>query len=307
MPCFHPLKAYKSRERNPATGLYLIMFNPLKALVEASSFSVPCGQCIGCKIARAEQLMVRCVHESKMHAENCFLTLTFDNQHLPENYSVSKPEFQNFMKRLRKSLEPKKIRFLGTGEYGEHTLRPHYHALIFGHRPTDLKRYSQTKQGFILYNSNQISEVWPYGDVKVGSVDAGSAGYVARYALKKLHGSNEYTAAHYTRQHPISGQFYVVEPEFALYSRRPGLGSTWFDKYKSDCFPSDFLALNDGRLCAVPQYYSRKLEKEALETKRIKWKRKAHAVRNREHSTPQRLQVREEIKTSKIKLLKREL
>lgn len=304
MTCHHPLRAYKSRERNPATGRYLVTFNPVKSLVEGSSFSVPCGRCTGCKIAKAREMSVRCTHEAQMHPANSFVTLTYSNEHLPSNYSVSKTEMQLFMKRLRKSLEPQKVRFFAVGEYGDQTLRPHYHALLFNYRPHDLKYYKTSKSGHPTYISESLSQIWPYGHSDLGSVTPQSAGYVARYSMKKLSGENEITAQYYTRLHPLTGTYHTVEPEFALSSRRPGLGSTWFDKFKSDCFPSDYI-ISDGRKVTVPSYYTKKLQEE--EQNPIKRKRKAAARKDKANNTPERLKVREEILQSKVKLLKREL
>lgn len=304
MTCHHPLKAYKSRERNPATGRYLVTFNPVKALVEGSSFSVPCGRCTGCKIARSREMAARCYHEAQMYDVNSFVTLTYDDTFLPSNYSVDKTELQLFMKRLRKSIEPARVRFFGVGEYGEQTLRPHYHALLFNYQPHDLKYLKQTKSGQKLYTSDSLSKVWPYGLVSIGNVTYQSAGYVARYAMKKLNGENERTALYYTRQHPLTGTFHTVEPEFALSSRRPGLGSSWFDKFKTDAFPSDFIVV-DGKKHPVPTYYTKKLSEE--EATPFKRSRRLAATRDRANSSPDRLKVREEVLAAKIKLLKREL
>lgn len=239
-----------------------------------------------------------------MYQVNSFVTLTYENQYLPKNYSVDKTEMQLFMKRLRKSIEPSVVRFFGVGEYGEQTLRPHYHLLLFNYRPTDLKFYKNSKSGHPTYTSEQLSKLWPYGHSDIGSVTHQSAGYVARYSMKKLSGENEHTAQYYTRQHPLSGDWHTVEPEFALSSRRPGLGAAWFDKYKTDCFPSDYVIV-DGRKQTVPNYYTKKLAEE--EAKPFKRKRRIAATKDRANSTPERLKVREEILTSKIKLLKREL
>lgn len=238
-----------------------------------------------------------------MHPQNSMVNLTYDNEHLPKNYSVSKTELQLFLKRLRKSLEPQKIRYFACGEYGDQTLRPHYHLLIFNYRPTDLKYYKTSKSGHPIFTSESLSKIWTYGHADLGSVTYQSAGYIARYAMKKLSGENERTADYYTRQHPLTGTFHTVEPEFCLSSRRPGLGSTWFDKFKSDCFPADYIIV-DGKRHPVPTYYSKKLEEE--EAKPFKRARKAQQVKDKANSTPERLKVREQVLASKISTLKRE-
>ena len=68
-----------------------------------------------------------------MHEENSFLTLTFDDQHLPVDYSVSTRDMQLFIKKLRKQVQPKQVRFYLGAEYGDLNLRPHYHIILFGH------------------------------------------------------------------------------------------------------------------------------------------------------------------------------
>jgi len=242
-----------------------------------------------------------------MHTESCFLTLTYDGGNLPADYSIKLEVFQKFLKRLRKSLEPKRIRFFGCGEYGDLKGRPHYHFIIFGHRPSDLKLHSRNR-GNPLYTSEQISKVWTEGFVTVGEATYQSAAYTARYGLKKVGG--EKAVEHYTRIHPDTGQAVTVEPEFMHSSRRPGIGETWLRKYHKDVFPCDDI-VHEGKKHPVPRYYTKKLEEWKLlaerAEKRLKRKRKLNAARRKEDNTPERLRVREEVFASKINRLKREL
>ena len=90
MTCFSPLTGYRSLAADPLTGKHGIVFNPTKALIEGSSFKLPCGQCSGCRAGRAKEWSIRCAHEAKMHDRNCFLTLTYDDQNVPQDYSVRK-------------------------------------------------------------------------------------------------------------------------------------------------------------------------------------------------------------------------
>lgn len=300
--CYYPIKAYRSSEINPETGKRRITFNPHKSHVEGSSFQVPCGRCTGCMIDRSQQLATRCMHEAQMHRDNCFITLTYSNEALPINYSVNLSDWQNFMKRLRKSLEPKKVRFFACGEYGENTLRPHYHALIFNHQFSNLQFRRQNKNQDNLYTSEELSKLWPQGFHEIGQLTYKSAGYCARYCLKKIVGDK--ADDHYMRQSPVDGNWYRVSPEFAVGSRRPGLGAGWFDKFQSDAFPSDFVIV-DGRKKKPPRYYLNKL-KEVEQTK-IQRKRKREALRQRADNTKERLAVREKVQLAKLKQLKRDL
>lgn len=260
-----------------------------------------------------------------MQDENAFVTLTYDNNHLPENYSVSIREIQLFIKRLRKSLNPqtkntkhknyKKIRYFAVGEYGSKTLRPHYHLIIFGFDFSDDRTlYRWTERNDRVYVSQRLAQCWPYGDHEIGSVTKASAGYVARYSLKKVGGPA--AGGHYTRVHPFTGEVVEVEPEFATMSMKPGIGSTWFDKYEGDVFPHDFVVI-DGKKTVVPHYYKKKLkareqgDPEALIPRdafyEIGQRRRAIARSRRADLTPERLAVKEECLVLKTDRLKREV
>lgn len=302
MTCYHPLKAYRSREKNLGTGKRLITFNPHKGLVEGSSFSVPCGKCIGCRIARSREWAARCFHEAAMHPNNRFLTLTYDQQSIPASYSVSKRDWQLFMHKLRQHAGSTKLRFLACGEYGDSNLRPHYHALLFNYRFADEKLYS-VRRGKHIYKSDTLNKLWGKSDInEIGDVTYQSAAYVGRYIMKKIGGDP--ADDHYTRISPIDGQAYRVEPEFLLSSRRPGIGHSWLQKFKSDVFPSDFLII-DGRKHPVPLYYTRQLTEEAQIP--IKRARERNALKQRHNSTKARLAVRELVQSERIKRLKRTL
>lgn len=301
--CYHPVRAYRSRERNPETGRYLITFNPVKNLIEGNSISLPCGRCVGCRIARSQEWAMRCVHEAQMHEHNCYVTLTYSNEHLPADYSVHVREWQLFMKRLRKHVGGKKIRSFACGEYGDENLRPHYHAIIFNHDFADKVLWKENRNGDRLYISKSLSQVWPYGHATLGDVTFKSAAYVARYIMKKKTGELPDTL-HYTRSHPLTGKIVQVQPEFVTQSRRPGLGTTWFQKFKSDAFPSDFLIV-DGKRMKPPRFYLDRLPEDDVEE--IKRARKREGLKKKEDHTKERLHVRETILKARINRLKRNL
>lgn len=305
MTCFRPIKAFRSRERNPATGKYGLTFQSNQALVEGSSLKLPCGQCDGCLSDRARTWALRCVHESQMHDRNCFITLTYDNDTVPEDYSLKLRDWQLFMKRLRKKVGTNNIRFFACGEYGDKGLRPHYHALLFGYDLPDKKYYRKNKHGDRLYTSELLNEIWGKSQInEIGSVTYKSARYCAGYIYKKQIGRKD--ADYYNRVSPIDGKTYEVAREFAVMSRRPGLATTWFEKFKTDAFPSDFLIV-DGRRVKPPAFYFEKLEELQQEQIRRQRKRFAAQPRQKFQSTAARLKEREEVHRLRLQRLQRPL
>lgn len=193
MPCYHPLDAWRP---DPSTGSKKLIFsyNAKHCHSPKPDLQVPCGQCVGCRLERSRQWAIRCVHEASLHQHNCFITLTYADEHLPPNNSLVYEHFQLFMKRLRKKYG-EGIRFYMCGEYGENFGRPHFHACLFGHNFPDLKLW-KTVNKQKLYRSAELETLWPFGHSSVGTVTFESAAYVARYILKKV--SGEAAERHYT-------------------------------------------------------------------------------------------------------------
>lgn len=302
MTCFHPLKAFRSQEVNPETGKRGITFNSKKALVEGSMIKLPCGQCSGCRANRAHEWALRCDHEAKSHDCNSFVTLTYDDENVPQDFSVKLRDWQLFLKRLRKRAAVR-IRYFGCGEYGEQTLRPHYHGLLFGFDFADKKLWSR-RDGYQVFKSEMLSDLWPFGMSEIGSVTYQSGGYVARYCLKKMTGDR--ALDHYCRVSPIDGQVHQVLPEFATMSLKPGIGTQWFQKFGTDAFPSDFLIV-DGRKVRPPAYYLRQLDDAGQEAIKRARKRRAADPAQRWNSTRERLAVREVIHEARLKRLVKSL
>lgn len=234
------------------------------------------------------------MHENQLHKESCFLTLTYNNEKLPYNFvrpTLRPRDLQLFLKRLRKAENGKRIRFFACGEYGERTYRPHYHALIFGHDFED-KKYFNTENGNKTYTSDNLDSIWGHGNCLIGNVTFESAAYVARYIMDKKLG-------------PGSDKWYeqhAIEKEFVRMSRRPGIGSDWFEKYEGDVFPHDKVILKGGIKSTVPRYYTEKMVKKAPEVmKPILEERRIQALKHSRENTIQRLKVREEVKMSQIR------
>lgn len=257
----------------------------------ASGFVLPCGQCLGCRLDRVTDWQTRCVHEAQMHEANSFVTLTYSDENLPSDYSVSHRALQLFVKRLRYLVEPQLIRFFGCGEYGGRTLRPHYHLIVFGFDFPDRTLWRRTPSGHLAYRSQLLERAWPLGHAEVGTFTPQAAGYVAGYVVKKFKGDDEAKAEHYTRVDPRTGELIQVEPEFVAMSRRPGIGEPWLQKYKSDVYPSDFVII-DGKRRPIPDYYTRKLTE--VEQEKLKQNRKRNARKHAENNTDSRLLTRHE-------------
>lgn len=297
MGCLFPIKAYRSEELSP-TGKRLLTFNPLKAVNSTSPMELPCNNCMGCRLERSRQWAVRMMHESKLYDANCFITLTYDNENVPTNFSLDLRHWQLFMKRLRKSL-PQRIRFFACGEYGDENNRPHYHSIIFNHDFSDKKFFSYNKQKDPIYTSDELSNLWGLGHVTTQDVTFKSAAYVARYCTKKITGP--LADQHYHRFSPVDGNYYNVVPEFAVMSRRPGLGSAYVEQLKSDFYPSGYIVVN-GVKQAPPRFYKLKLTEEEQKKLSRQYKRKPASER-----TMERKWARSAVLHAKISTLKREL
>lgn len=233
MVCFTPLKAYRGHGGG-------VVFSSKEGFGDLP-LDLPCGQCIGCRIRRAQDWVVRCVHESSQHETSSFLTLTYDQVNVPSNGSLDHRHFQLFAKRMRKANRP--FRYLVAGEYGGQTYRPHYHACVFG-QDFSRDRTIWRTQPHILYESPELNELWGLGHCTIGALTPETVGYVAQYTVKKLTGDQAEEA--YTRLDLDTGEEYQVKPEYAAMSRRPGIGESWFRRYHTDVFPSDEVIISSG-------------------------------------------------------------
>lgn len=246
MTCYIPIEGYRhpngkvTHRRTGSIGLAV----------------VPCGQCIGCRIEHAQGWAARCVHEAQMHQANSFLTLTYDNEHLPHGGVLHPPHTQNFMKELRRTI-PAKVRFYLCGEYGSETRRPHYHVLLFGYDFPDKELWKKSGSGEKLYRSDQLEKVWRKGHSYIGDMNYKTAGYCARYSMKKIRG--EKADEHYESIIEDTGEIIQLTPEFQRSSNRPGIGYDFFQRYYRDIYPSDFVVVQ-GKKQRPPKYYDQLLK-----------------------------------------------
>lgn len=302
MPCYSPLRGFRAKSVN-SSGKRGIVFNPGQGFPDLP-VDLPCGQCIGCRIARSREWALRCVHEASLHTENSFITLTYNDSNLPSDGGLRIKHFQDFMKRFRKDIEPAKIRFFHCGEYGSKNKRPHYHAIVFGYSFPDRSLYKNAR-GNNLYISEQLSRLWPFGFSIIGEVSIQSANYVARYCMKKVTGDK--AIEHYQTVNTETGELHQVSPEYVTMSRRPGIAADWYKQYQSDCFPKDFIT-HEGAKFKVPKFYGRLLEESHEEYYRsIKDKRVKEAKKRHKDNTPERLEVRKKCKELQLRKLEREI
>lgn len=311
MACFHPIKAY----RGDTPGMP-VAFSPSHNTPHR--MELPCGQCSGCRLERSRVWALRCAHEASMHEENCFITLTYADDHIPPYGSLRKRDLQLFMKKLRRRFPKRKIRFFACGEYGDETERPHYHVLLFGLDFADKQFWKMTANGDRLYVSPLLEEIWGNGFAPLGSVTFKSAGYVARYVMKKrtkpsskdkevYKRQEEAYCAKYLRADPETGEAVWLEEEFNLMSRRPGIGKDWYDAWKSDAYPDDFVVI-DGKKMKPPRYYDELIRIEDVELyEQLKRDRMLAIWEHHDNNSPSRLRVREECLEARITMLRREV
>lgn len=241
MACHFPRDVWKKAIPNPETGKYGFTFRFSEGLYGTSA-QVACGQCIGCRLDWAADWATRCEKEAMMHERNAFVTLTYSDEELPLGggslSTVSKREFQLFMKRLRKARDVE-VRYFAAGEYGERSQRAHYHALLFGVDFPDRELWKRGRSGS-LYVSAELSRLWPFGFSTVGQVNFKTAQYVAQYVVKKAR---------------VREAWQDREAPFVLMSRKPGIGSGWFEKFGGDVFPAGRVVVGDGHERRVPRFF----------------------------------------------------
>lgn len=258
------------------------------------------------------------MHEAQFHEHSSFLTLTYNDDHLPNTGGLEYSDFQLFMKRLRKWQPDKRYtiqdgkrrlvnpyRYYMCGEYGDQFKRPHYHAALFGPVFPDLVPFRRTDSGAIIYTSKILTDIWGLGHASLGELTRESAAYIARYVMKKISGPP--AAAHYRRVDPDTGEVFEVPPEFTRMSLKPGIGAKWLEKYHADVYPIDRINTN-GRLSKVPRYYDKQMEvinPDILTT--VSERRYKQAILTSADNTDARLNVKHKLALAKNKLLKRNL
>lgn len=301
MGCNSPKTAWTITDAKTDAGKMVVRFDePSESLQKHANFrwlEIPCGECLGCRMRYSEEWAARITEELKVQPRAMFLTLTYNNEHLPIKEVVDgktgeiiagnplEPKhLELFWKKLRawakrneERLGETKIRYYCAGEYGGKSMRPHYHAAIFGLSPfdlDDLRHLKNNHRGDELYTSETMEGIWGKGFVTIGHLEGASAAYIARYMLKKQKGPKAkagYKAA-------------ALVPEFTRVSNRKGIGYDWYQEKKELVWAEDRVNLLLGgkvKKIKPPRYYEKLLEREdpsrLLEIKEARYEAAQHA------------------------------
>lgn len=261
MPCADPIPAYRPGIGGP------LKFQQPKDGRAYTPIHIPCGYCILCREEQARQWAVRITHEAQAHKENSFVTLTYSDEHLPEHRSLNYEHLQKFWKRLRKSLGT--LRYYAVGEYGDKSLRPHYHAVIFGQAFTKNRIIIRTEP-HLLWTSPTLENHWGLGTVSVGALTFQTARYTASYVTKKLRSKQQYV-----RIDETTGELVPLVQPRPFMSRN--IAKNWWNQYGKYVEDHDFVVIN-GQRQKPPKAYDRWLtEKDKEKMEEIKKERMQHA------------------------------
>ncbi len=263
-----------------------------------------CNNCLSCRLRKAKEWALRCWHESQMHDTNCFVTLTYDDKHIPDYHNLDHRDFQLFMKALRNKLGHP-ITFFMCGEYGDGTHRPHYHVLLFGYFPTDAQ-YHRTQNGNRYYKSEILDSAWKCGFTDTSHVSYKASGYIARYTLKKQL-PKEDAQDRYCYVDP-DGELHIRKFEYVRMStgrdKWTGIGGKWIQKYSKQTLEHDYVLDPDGNQCPVPSYYQDYLAAEVCaETAEQNKLARIEKARNDPNNDPSRLPAKAICAAAKSKQL----
>ena len=287
MGCYRPLLRFYNPDNPEVTGRIItfrrfaneIVKNPKltyeDVIYRRDCMLIPCGKCIGCKIRKRQDWAARIEMEAKTWPKESvwFVTLTYDNEHIPGvnhetgevirgamylrrkkspdlavNMTLWYEDIQKFLKRLRKAHNGQ-LRYFIAGEYGERTGRPHYHMILFGYQPEKLEPYSKIKPDEYMVDS-RITKCWGMGLHNLINPTQGAYNYVAGYVTKKFDDE--------TKEHIKNG----LIPPFAQMSRDPGLGYEYYQEHKEEIWHKGFIQLENGKRAPIPRYFEEMQKQE---------------------------------------------
>lgn len=268
MACYHPIPAYRS-----PTG-EITLHHEKQA--DSQTLALPCGNCIGCRTNRAQAWALRCQLEYHQHPTAVFATLTYDDEHKP--LTLDKEHVSAYIKKIRKQFT-NKLRFFASGEYGEITNRPHYHAIIYGLSEREAPR---------------LEEAWTKGHVRIDPATPANIAYTAGYCSKKI----GYRRTTHERSDPTTGEVYEWQPPFIQMSRNPGIGAA--AKQFTDSWR--LYAIKDGHKMKVPRYLHEAWQNQATAEEIEQLRNEIEQIARQTDNNKERRQAAEKIAEAKHRL-----
>lgn len=267
MACFHPLRAWKTQ-----TGEISLTKEEAKHILQ---LRLPCGGCLGCRMAQAHAWALRCQLELQNHRSAVFTTLTYNDENKP--ITLQKRHLQLWLKRLRHYADTH-VRFFACGEYGETTNRPHYHAILYGLNVQHRK---------LVELAWRTGKGQPLGHIRTEEITPARIAYTAGYTSKKI----GYKKGMVEQVDPETGEVYQWQPPFIQMSRQPGIGGKareWVQSWR-------LYAIQNGHKMPVPRFlhnaWKAQATNEQLEELLIE---KSKLALNRD-TTKERLEAAEKI------------
>lgn len=222
-----------------------------------------CGQCMPCRKNKHRIWSSRIMLESYQYKDNCVANLTYDDEHMPRlddgRGILVRAELTAFLKRLRADVAPHRFRFFGCGEYGDKSMRPHFHVVLF-----DMPNCVYGKSRYLDYPypknccpfCDRIRDKWGKGGIQLMELNMSTSQYVAQYVTKKM-------------LHVDDPRLKGLPPEFPAMSLKPGIGAGMMHDYASTLLqfglhlsrvdvPST-IAHNNGREMPIGRYLQQKL------------------------------------------------
>lgn len=276
MPCHQPIHAWQQPNKTITIG---------GVHKEARPLQLPCGKCLACRMDKARDWAIRCQLELQEHQTASFTTLTYDDQYLPP--TLQKRDLQLFLKRMRKG---GKLRFFASGEYGDTTYRPHYHAILYG------------------VNKNQndrIETAWQKGHTRTHEVTPATIAYVAGYTVKKIRSQFDQQNDE-ERVDPETGEVYDWQQPFVQMSRKPGIGGEarkWAQSWRS-------FAIQNGHTVPVPRFLHEAYKKQAtpIQLEELEYEKYLHIMKKvtkekQQNTKTEQLQILQKKEDYRLKTL----
>lgn len=236
MKCADPVLCYRtSKGKKIYRNFSFIKKNTLFLQNAQTVFN--CGKCLFCRKKRAYELALRCVLHASLYKDNCFLTLTYDENKKDYHNEFQYEDIQKFKKRLRSycsnRCDSKRVEIFNVHEYGKNG-KKHWHLVVFNHDFSDKKFFTQ-RSGIPLYSSESLSKLWPFGFSSIGDVTEASAMYTAQYMEKDFKNQN----SHSTKK---------------SHSKHSGIGKGYFLKHYKQILTLGFIPMQ-GKKIPIPRYF----------------------------------------------------